>query len=87
MKKTKKITDTMQKVAVDILEDLEAYMIGNKNAPKEILDIFLKYKEKYELCDDPFTGTICTWKEMCKNSLEYEKQLMIARYGHCDGLE
>ena len=87
MKKQPKITDTMQKVAVDILIDLEAYMMSVKDIPEEIWQIFEKHKKKYELCADPFTGMICTWKEMCKNSLEYERQLMIERYGHCDGLD
>ena len=42
---------------------------------------------QYDLCEDPFTGTPCTSEEYCNNRLEYEKQTMIERYGHCDGLE
>ena len=26
-------------------------------------------------------------EEYCKNRLEYDKQTMIEKYGHCDGLE
>lgn len=87
MKKQPKITDTMQKVAVDILEELEVYMMTHKDFPEEIMQIYKKMYDKYELCDDPFTGMCCTWKEFCKNSLEYDRQLMIERYGHCDGLD
>ena len=76
----------MQQVAVDILEDIEAYMMSTNTVPSEILEIFNKYKKKYELCEDPFTQTICTTKEWAKNSLEYDKQIMMERYGHCDGL-
>ena len=93
MKKQPKITDTMQKVAVDILEDLEALMICSDRIVSkeqwydEVFEIFKRAKTKYELCEDPFTGTICTWKEFGKNSLEYDRQLMDMRYGHHDGLD
>lgn len=86
MKKQPKITDTMQKVAVDILEELEAYMMTH-DAPEEIYQIFKKMFDKYELCQDPFTRMVCTTKEWAKNSLEYDRQIMIERYGHCDGLD
>ena len=86
-KKKPKITHAMQKVAVDILEELEVYMMSVKDVPKEILDIFNRMKKKYELCEDPFTYMVCTTKDWAKNSLEYDKQLMTARYGHCDGLD
>lgn len=86
MNKQPLITNNMQKVAVDILSDIECYMMSVKEVPKEILEIFNKHKKKYELCEDPFTYMICTTKEWAKNSLEYDKQLMMERYGHCDGL-
>lgn len=41
----------------------------------------------YDLCDDPFTYLPCSPREYAKNSLEYAKQTMIEKYGHCDGLE
>lgn len=85
--KKKKITPTMQKVAVDILEELEIYMMSVKEYPEEIGKIFDRMYEKYELCSDPFTLMVCTPEQYCKNKLEYEKQCMIEKYGHCDGLE
>ena len=85
--KQKKITDTMQKVAVDILQEIEVYMMSVKDYPDEIQQIFDKMYERYELCNDPFTGMVCTTKEYFENHLEYERQAMIERYGHCDGLE
>lgn len=32
-------------------------------------------------------NTPCAPEEYCKNRLEYDRQTMIERYGHCDGLE
>ena len=87
MKKQPKITNKMQKVAVDILQELEIYMMGRKEVPEEIMQIYKKMYDKYELCDDPFTGMCCTLEEYCKNSLEYDKQLMDMKFGHHDGLD
>ena len=86
-KKRVKITDSMQKVAVDILSDLEAYMMMSENYPEEVMQIYRKFYDKYELCDDPFVGLCCTTKEFFKQSHERDKQLMYERYGHCDGLD
>lgn len=85
--KQRKITPTMQKVAVHILQEIEIYMMSVKEYPDEIQQIFDKMYERYELCKDPFTGMVCTTKEFFENCLEYERQTMIERYGHCDGLE
>lgn len=88
MKKRKiAITKPMQKVALDILSDLEILMMKNIEIPKELIEIFNKHKDKYNLCEDPFTQMLCLPEEFSKNCLEYEKQLMIEKYGHCDGLE
>lgn len=82
-----KVTHAMQKVAVDILRELEGFMMGRKDTPEEIIKIYDKMFEKYHLCTDPFVGMCCTSAEYAKQSLEYDKQIMIERYGHCDGLE
>lgn len=42
MKKQPKITNKMQKVAVDILQELEIYMMGRKEVPEEIMQIYKK---------------------------------------------
>lgn len=87
--KQKKITHTMQKVAIDILQDFEilTMMHNGSYAFEEIWVIVKKHKEKYALCEDPFTRMLCTSQEYCKNSLEYDRQTMYEKYGHCDGLE
>lgn len=77
-----KITKTMQKVAVDIL--MEFLCTNNMD---EVVDAYNRVLKRYELCEDPFTRFPCTPEEYCENALEYEKQIMIERYGHCDGLE
>ena len=85
----KKITDTMQKVAVDILSDFEALMMTH-NGPytfEEVYGIVERNAERYALCEDPFTRMLCTSKECIENQLEYEKQLAEQKYGYCDWLE
>jgi hypothetical protein len=77
-----KITKTMQKVAVDILTE---FMFTRDMS--EVVATFNRVLEQYGLCEDPFTGVPCTPDEYCKNQLEYERQIMIERYGHCDGLD
>lgn len=85
----KKITPTMQTVAVDILQDFEILTMKHDGPYTfaEIWAIVQKHVDSYGLCEDPFTRMICTSKEYADNRLEYEKELMIERYGHCDGLE
>ena len=87
--KKKKITPTMQKVAVDILGDFEVLTMTH-NGPytfEEIWGIVRRHVNSYGLCKDPFTRMICTSQEAIENQLKYEKQIMMERYGHCDGLE
>ena len=82
-----KITKAMQKVAVDILKDIEIYMMTHNDIPKEIDQLYDRVFNEYNLCRAPFTGMVCTSDEYYVNKLEYEKQTMIERYGHCDGLD
>ena len=87
--KKRKITDAMQKVAVSILSDFEVLMMTH-NGPytfEEINEIVEGNAELYGLCEDPFTRMLCTSKEYAENSLEYDRQTMYEKYGHCDGLE
>ena len=87
------ITHPMQKVAVDILNDLEIILMQSNELDTrekifdEILNILHQQSKKYCLCKDPFTYMLCTGKEYEENSLEYQKQLAIEKYGHCDWLE
>ena len=53
----------------------------------DVMKVWDEIYEEYGLCDDPFTKTPCTPKEYYNSKLEYERQLMIERYNHCDGLE
>lgn len=87
--KNKKITPTMQKVAVDILGDFEILAMTHNDSYtfEEIWEIVQRHVDNYGLCQDPFTRMICTSKEYAENRLKYEKQLMMERYGHCDGLD
>lgn len=77
-----KITERDQRVASDIL----MRFMFTKDMD-DVSNVWDKVFKEYGLCRDPFTLTPCTPEEYHKNNLEYEKQTMIARYGHCDGLE
>ncbi|MDE6580532.1 MAG: hypothetical protein K2K41_08370 [Ruminiclostridium sp.] len=80
--KQPKITDNIQRVVADVLTQF----MFTKNMD-EVMKVWDDVYEQYGLCSDPFTDTPCSPKEYSKNKLEYEKQIMIDRYGHCDGLE
>lgn len=71
-----------QKVVAEILTQF----MFTKNMD-DVMRVWKQVYEEYGLCDDPFTHTPCTPEEYCKNRLEYDKQTMIEKYGHCDGLE
>lgn len=70
-----------QQVAAEILTQfMFARDIG------EVLQTWENIYKQYDLCDDPFTHTPCSPKDYYKSKLEYDRQTMIDRYGHCDGL-
>ena len=77
-----KITKAAQKAAADIL-----MRFAFVKSEDEFWEAYNMVFEKYDLCDDPFTHTPCTPDEYCKNRLEYDRQTMIEKYGHCDGLD
>lgn len=77
-----KITKMMQKVAADILMEF-AFVRDDA----EFFEAYQRVFKKYGLCEDPFTSCPCTPDEYYDSKLEYERQTMIERYGHCDGLE
>ena len=83
-----KITETKQQVAVDILTELEVWMMGlpgNSEPTKseqDVIDIYNKMYKKYGLNKDPFTLMCCTDKEYQKNLAEYTKQENEDRFGY-----
>jgi hypothetical protein len=77
-----KITKRDQKIVANILTQ---FMFTRDM--DDVVRVWKEIFDEYELCEDPFTRTPCTPDEFCKNSLEYDRQVMIERYGHCDGLE
>ena len=80
--KKKKLTKTEQRVAAEILTQ---FMFTRDM--KDVLQTWDNIYKQYELMDDPFTYTPVSPEDWAKNRLEYDKQVMIERYGHCDGLE
>lgn len=77
-----KITKKDQRIAADILTQF----MFTKNMD-DVRKVWGEVFEQYGLYEDPFTLTPCTDEEYFENRSEYEKQLMIDKYGHCDGLE
>lgn len=71
-----------QRVAAEILTQ---FMFARDMG--EVLQTWDNIYNQYELCDDPFTHCPCSSEDYYKSRLEYDKQTMIERYGHCDGLE
>lgn len=80
--KTNKVTNRDRQIAAEILT---RFMFAKDM--DEMMSVWKEVYEHYGLCDDPFTKTPCTPEEYSKNQLEYEKQAMIEKYGHCDGYE
>ena len=77
-----KITKSMQKVAADILIELTF-----ARDMDEVWKVYDRAFERYGLHKDPFTHLPCTSDEWCESKLEYDRQTMIERYGHCDGID
>lgn len=77
-----KITKQMQKVAADILTEFMFTRDMN-----DVIKVYQRVFEQYGLYSDPFTGCPCTPDEYHEIKLEYERQAMIEKYGHCDGLD
>lgn len=77
-----KITKKDQRIAADILTQF----MFTRNMD-DVNEVWREVFKQYGLHEDPFTHTPCTNEEYFKNQSEYEKQLMIDKYGHCDGLE
>ena len=77
-----KITERDMRIVADVLTQF----MFTRNM-EDVMKVWGDVYEQYDLRDDPFTHTPCTRKEFYENCLEYDRQTMIERYGHCDGLE
>ena len=79
-KKDIKITEKEQRVAVDILQELEIWMMSRSSngdtseSEQQIYDIFNKMFKKYQLSKDMFTGMCCTDKQFMKSIREWCNQ-------------
>lgn len=79
-KKEIKITEKEQRVAVDILQDLEIWMMNRScnsdtsESEQQIYDIFNRMFKKYRLSRDMFTGMCCTDKEYERSVIEWYRQ-------------
>lgn len=77
-----KTKEKIQRVVADVLTQ---FMFTR--TMDEVMEVWNRIHEEYELCSDPFTNTPCSPEEYVNSKLEYERQVMMERYGHCDGLE
>ena len=79
-KKEIKITEKEQRVAVNILQELEMWMMsrsGNSDtseSEQQIYDIFNRMFKKYRLSRDMFTGMCCTDSEYERSVREWCRQ-------------
>lgn len=87
-KKTRVITHPMQEVAVSIAEDLAILlMTKDKYIPIEkISELYKSVMERFKLDKDPYTTMPCTTKEYVKNSIQIQRDIMMEKYGHHDGI-
>lgn len=53
---------------------------------EEFWTAYQEVYQLYDLCDDPFTRLPCCAEDYAKSCIEYERQIMLEKYGHCDGL-
>ena len=76
---------TQDKIQIAVADVLTQFMFCKNE--QDFHDAFSRIERQYNLESDPFTGCPCSSKEYALNKLEYDKQMMIGKYGHCDGLE
>lgn len=76
----RKLTDAMQEVAADICNQI--IMETWDSDPLDVKNFVESIMEQYNLREDPFTKLPCSCKEYAKNREEYDRQLMIERYGY-----
>ena len=80
--KKHKITDKDQEIVAEILNTFSFC-----NNIDEMFKEIEKFAKLYWLGKDPCSKCYCTSKEEQKYTLQYNQELMIDKYGHCDGLE
>ena len=77
-----KITDKDQRIVAEILNTFSFC-----NNIEEMFEEIDKFAKLYWLGKDVYTGCYCSTEESYENSVQHQKELMIDKYGHCDGLE
>lgn len=78
----KKITTRDQRLVACILTE---FLVCE--TVEDFLDVWQRNYELFDLCADPFTGCPCAPADYEKSCQEYERQIMLEKYGHCDGLD
>ena len=77
-----KITNKDQEIVAEILNSFMFCKDIN-----ELTEQIKATAKIFNLDEDVYTGCYCSLKEAYENSVQYQKDLMIEKYGHCDGLE
>ncbi len=75
------ISQATQRAVCDVLIEL---IVSDVQVEPGFYD---RIMNQYGLCHDPFTGFPCTFSEYFENKAEYDRQTMMEKYGHCDGLD
>lgn len=76
---------TQDKIQIAIADVLTQFMFCKNE--EDFHDTFTRIEKQYGIEQDPFTGCPCSSLEYEINKLEYEKQIMIEKYGHYDGVK
>ena len=73
------------KIQIAVANVLTQFMLCKNE--QEFHDVFTRIEKQYGIEQDPFTGCPCSSLEYEQNKLEYDKQMMMEKYGHCDGVK
>ena len=74
---SKKITKSATLAVIDVLSEL--YMAHDMH---DVLEVYKRMQDKYNIYDDPFTGFPTTEEEFFNNREELNKQRMEEKYDY-----
>ena len=80
--KPKKITEKDRKLVADILTQ---FMFAK--SMDDVVEVWNSLFNFYDLKEDPYTKIPVSPEDYYDSKNKYERDTMLEKYGHCDGLE